>query len=115
MTTYEAAKKWDRNPHLIARWIKRGRIPATMVRRENGHVGWEIPDDTPCPESRKLTKGCGYPSEAAEKRVLLVSGRQGYVAKYAGMFSIRHMAQFLGITPAEVRAIYDDIVSNGGF
>jgi hypothetical protein len=114
MTTYEAAKKWDRNPHLIARWIKRGRIPATMVRRANGHVGWEIPDDTPFPECRKISRN-GIPGEATERRVLLENGKQRYVAKFAGVFSIRHMAQFLQTTPAEVRAIYDDIVGNGGF
>lgn len=115
MTTYEAAEKWGRNRHLIAKWIKQKLVPAKMVRRASGHMGWEIPDDTPCPECRKLTKSCGYPSEATERRVLLKNGKRGYVAKYAGTFSIRHMAQFLQTTPAEVRAIYDDIVKEGGW
>lgn len=111
MTFNDAVNKWLVNPQTLRRWIDKKAVPATKVRNAKGHMVWEIPDDAKCPAVKTDTT----PSETAERRTLLKVGKHGYVAKYAGTFSIQHMAQFLQTTPAEVRAIYDEIIKNGGF
>ena len=110
MTSYEAARKRGVQTCAVSKWIKRKKIPATKVPNAKGRMVWDIPDDTECP-----TVKSNSPSETAERRTLAKKGVRGYVAKYAGIFSIRHMADFLGIASDKVRSIYDDILTKGGF
>lgn len=110
MTAYEAARKWGMHATQITKWCKSGRIEAVKVKVGN-KLKWIIPDDYPMP----TVQTNGLPSEARQKAVLRRYGKRGYIARYAGAFSIRHMAKFLETTTADVRATYDDIVAKGGF
>ena len=110
MTAYEAARKWDVPTNRVSEWIRRGRIDAVRVQFGNTWK-WIIADDHPMP----VTSTNGVPSEARQKVVLRNYGKRGYVAKFAGTFSVKHMAKFLETTCAEVRITYDDIVAKGGF
>lgn len=110
MTAHEAAKKWGISDKMVGVWCKRGKVKAkkTMV---DGRMKWVIPDDHPRPVVQRNASA----SEAQQKAVLRNHGKHGYVAVFAGAFSVKHMAQFMETTCAEVRAIYDDIVKEGGF
>lgn len=111
MTAYEAARKWGTNQSTLRKWINTGKVEAVKVKEDGHRWKWVIPDDHPQPNA----KTGGIPGEMIQKAVLRKGGKRGYIAKYAGTFSIRHMAQFLETTCTEVRAIYDDIVAKGGF
>lgn len=113
MTAYEAARKWGIQTNQICTWLKNGKIVATKHKVGNKWK-WNIPDDTPCPEYKTNCSSC-IPSEASERRVLRSKGKRGYIARFAGTFSIWHMADFLGISCDKVRWIYDDIVAKGGY
>jgi hypothetical protein len=115
MTAYKAARKWGVHPTTVTEWISKGKIPATKIRNAQGRMVWDIPDDTHYPPPVTGCSRCSTAGEAREKRVLRDAGKRGYIAKFVGAFSIKHMAEFLGTTCAEVRAIYDDIVAKGGF
>ena len=93
--------------------FEKGVIPAKKYRNGKNHIVWDIPDNTPCPPHKKNSES-GIPNEKTQLRVLRQKGKQGYVASFAGAMSIRSMSQFLQTTPAEVRAIYDEIVAKGG-
>lgn len=109
MTAYEAARKWGIPSNQLSKWCKSGKVKATKVKFGN-RWKWIIPDDHPQP----VVQTNGIPSETRQKVVLHRLGKRGYIQKYAGTFSIRHMAEFLETTCAEVRVIYDDIVAGGG-
>jgi hypothetical protein len=110
MTAYEATRKWGISPSQLSKWCKNGKVEAVRVKFGN-RWKWIIPDDHPQP----VPQTNGLPSVAREKAVLRKHGKRGYIAKFAGTFSVRHMAQFLETTCAEVRTTYDDIVARGGF
>lgn len=114
MTADQAAKAWGVCNKTIRNWINSGRIPATLARSDNNRMAYHIPDGTPCPP-KKESVGRPVLTLAAEQRIFLKKGKREYVAKYAGIFSIRHMADFLGIASDKVRSIYDDILTKGGF
>lgn len=107
MTTDEAAKKWGRSRSSIVKMIEEGRIPAQKIRRDGEKSRWDIPDDAKYPEVQTLSTTA--PSASSEKRTLARLGERGYIAKYAGVLSIKHMAQFLGVSCDHVRSIYDEI------
>ena len=111
MTIYQAERKWNIPTYQIKIWIKQRKIPAIRFDR-GGRVTYDIPDDCPIP---KLSDKVGQkPSEMQQRAVLRKGGVRGYIAKFAGTFSIRHMADFLGVGCDKVRWIYDDIVAKGG-
>lgn len=112
MNLYQAGKKWDVSTQQIKIWMRQRKVPAVRVMSGKRMV-YDIPDDFPMPVLS--APASSVPSERTQKAVLRKGGKRGYIAKYAGTFSIRHMARFLETTPAEIRAIYDDIVANGGF
>jgi hypothetical protein len=114
MTVDQAAKTFGTCNRTIRNWIRDGKIPATLVLTDSNRMAYHIPDGTPCPQKKE---GGGRPvlSPAAEQRIFLKKGKRAYVAKYAGVFTIGHIAQFLGIASDEVRWIYDDILAKGGF
>lgn len=109
MTGYEAARKWGISTGQVNKWCKSGKITATKIKDGN-RWKWIIPDDHPQP----VPQINGVPSIAREKAVLRKYGKRGYILRFAGTFSVRHMTQFLETTCAEVRTIYDDIVAGGG-
>lgn len=111
MTSYEAAKKWKISTTQICKMLRNGKIKAERVKNEKGRMVWNIPDDHPAP-AVSLTSS--LPSERTQKAVLYKYGKRGFIAKYAGTFSTRHIAQMLETTCAEVRAIYDEILEKGG-
>lgn len=112
MNLYQAGKKWDVSTQQIKLWMRQRKVPAVKLMRGD-RIVYDIPDDFPMP---KLNSQAGMmPTEKTQKAVLRKHGKRGYVSRFAGTLSIRHMARFLETTPAEIRAIYDDIVANGGF
>ena len=112
MTVYEAEKRWGIGRGTILKQIERKKIPAKKICNAKGRMVWEIPNGFPCPQIKQPTN---IPSETTERRVLQNKGKHGYVARYAGTFTIRHMAKFLGVSSDKIRQIYDDIVAKGGF
>lgn len=113
MTVGEAAELWGTNRRTIRCWIDRKKIPAMRIPFRGGSTIWQIPDGTPCPQKKEGVGGLVI-TPAAEQRTLRNMGKHGYVKKYAGILSLKHMAQFLQTNTDEVRAIYDDIVAGGG-
>lgn len=109
MNADAAANKWKVSIQVVMYWIKIGRIPAKPIQK-GGRTIWEIPDELPMPGMIYKNK---QKRKEEEKRARRNINKRKYIAKYAGMFSVRYLAQYLGISCDEVRAIYDDIVAKG--
>lgn len=110
MTAYQAARRWGVSTFLVEKWIRQGKVKAEKVKFSDKQWRWKIPEDHPCP----IIETNGRTSETRQKAELQQIGKRGFVARYAGTLSIRHMAELMETTNAEVVAIYDDIVVKGG-
>lgn len=110
MKVDDAAKKWKVSRQVVAFWVRTGRIPAKQIKKGTRHI-WDIPDDLPMPGMIHKNK---YHRKEEEKRARRNINKRKYIAKYAGTYSTAYLARYLGISCDEVRAIYDDIVENGG-
>lgn len=110
MTAYQAARRWGVTTYRVAQWIRQGKVKAEKVKFSDKQWRWKIPEDHPCP----IVETSGHTSETRQKVELQQIGKRGFVARYAGTLSIGHMAKLMETTNAEVVAIYDDIVAEGG-
>ena len=105
MKTREAAAKWGVSLSAVKTWLYNGAIPGAYKVPTNYGMAYFIPDDAPCPPKNarhgmKRTADCTCPPKGS------MSNRR-YIAMYGASKSTASIAETLGITTKEVRAIYD--------
>lgn len=99
MTVQQAMARWGCGETMVRNALRQGLVPGAH-RPSNGKSSpWVIPDDAPNP----------IPNMRKRKPMDDTRYHVAYVQANSGLKSIREIANNLGITPDDVRRIYDTI------
>lgn len=108
MTTQEAADKWGVTKSTVKKWCRYDLIPGVYKVKMHRGMTWILPDDAvpPPPGTGRKRGGQNSDSSAKPKRGMT---NERYIMLNGATQSTRWIAQVLGISTAEVRAIYDKV------
>lgn len=113
MTAQQAVEKWGVSKTSVKQWLRDGLIPgARKVKTKHGPT-WFLPNDAVPPTMKfKCGRKRGIPNsdvpQAPKRRI----SNEKFIMMHSGTKSTKGIAQALGISTAEVRAIYDRIIQH---
>lgn len=110
MTIAEATRKWFIGEWVIRDALKKGKIQGAVKKPCAKGQAWYIPDDAPNP----IPMDGSSQAFVRQPRYEDVSDPVRFVRLNCNAQSIRWMARMLGITPKDVRDLYDQVLREGG-
>lgn len=110
MTIIEYAERWGCHEWTVRQAIKEGRIKAEKIPKQGGGFRFDIPADQLSPFKKEKHKKATQ-TPAKYKQVL--ADKKEWIRQNAECHTVKRLAEELGITCPEVRAIYDEIYNEG--
>lgn len=110
MTIKEAAQKWHCTESVALKAVKSGDVKgAAKVRGRHGPE-WNVPEDAPCP----IASFNGIKTPGTLPTYTDTSDPEKFVRLNGNTKSIKYLAQVLGVSPIQIRSIYDRMLREGG-
>ena len=110
MTTQQAVEKWGVSKTSVKQWLRDGLIPGARKVKIRNSMTWILPNDAvPPPKGSNCGRKRGIPNSDVPQAPKGRMSKEKFIMLHSGTKSTRGIAQALGISTAEVRAIYDRI------
>ena len=120
VTAVQFAEQQNVSVHTVKNWLNRGLLPGSKLARDHDNHGvwtWFIPDDAEAPNLRSGRPKSEQKTECEQKPKIEPIGSPddplAYIKANHKTMSIRHFSQAFGVSPAEVRRMYDALHVEG--